>query len=109
MPWKSKVHRPVARRPELNSLARRYAKTKWNAHNTPEWRQASKEFIKENPLCVECLEESVYEPSRVTDHVIPYKGDMDLFWDRSNWQALCFMHHNRKTAREDGGFGNAKR
>ncbi|WP_186318376.1 HNH endonuclease, partial [Bacillus pumilus] len=24
----------------------------------------------------------------------------------SNWQPLCASCHNRKTAKEDGGFGN---
>lgn len=33
---------------------------------------------------------------------------MSLFWDRTNWQGLCKQCHSRKTAAEDGGFGNAK-
>ncbi|WP_144469068.1 HNH endonuclease signature motif containing protein, partial [Bacillus pumilus] len=36
----------------------------------------------------------------------PHKGDKKLFWDSSNWQPLCASCHNRKTAKEDGGFGN---
>nr|DAK90259.1 MAG TPA: HNH endonuclease bacteriophage, HNH Endonuclease, DNA.52A [Caudoviricetes sp.] len=27
-------------------------------------------------------------------------------WDQSNWQALCHECHSRKTAKENGGFGN---
>ncbi|WP_407496877.1 HNH endonuclease [Pseudooceanicola sp. MF1-13] len=34
------------------------------------------------------------------DHITPHKGDRKLFWDRSNWQALCHACHSRKTARE---------
>ena len=34
---------------------------------------------------------------------------MALFWLRSNWQAMAKTCHDKKTAREDGGFGNAKR
>jgi prophage lambdaSa04, HNH endonuclease family protein len=30
-----------------------------------------------------------------------------LFWDKTNWQAMSKRCHDRKTAREDGGFGNA--
>ena len=55
------------------------------------------------------------------DHKIPHRlgfaldsGDaaaiqlaQALFWDSSNWQALCGTCHKSKTAREDGGFGNA--
>jgi 5-methylcytosine-specific restriction protein A len=43
----------------------------------------------------------------VVDHKIPHKGDMKLFWDRSNWQSLCKCHHDIKTATEDGGFGHS--
>jgi 5-methylcytosine-specific restriction protein A len=43
------------------------------------------------------------------DHIKPHKGDMTLFWDRTNWQSLCGPCHSAKTAAEDGGFGNARR
>ncbi|WP_456243258.1 HNH endonuclease [Thermacetogenium phaeum] len=36
---------------------------------------------------------------------MPHKGDRQLFWDESNWQALCKPCHDSKTAREDGGWG----
>jgi 5-methylcytosine-specific restriction protein A len=29
---------------------------------------------------------------------------MGLFWDSSNWQAMAKVCHDRKTARQDGGF-----
>jgi 5-methylcytosine-specific restriction protein A len=44
----------------------------------------------------------------VVDHIIPHKGDKDLFWDSNNWQPLCKTCHDEKTAREDGAFGNPK-
>jgi 5-methylcytosine-specific restriction protein A len=31
---------------------------------------------------------------------------MEKFWQVSNWEALCRMCHDVKTAKEDGGFGN---
>ena len=37
---------------------------------------------------------------------LPHQGDQALFWNASNWQALCKRCHDAKTAREDGGFGN---
>lgn len=43
----------------------------------------------------------------VVDHKIPHKGDMRLFWDRNNWQAMAKVCHDRKTAQEDGAFGRA--
>ena len=36
-------------------------------------------------------------PATVVDHIIPHRGDMKLFWDESNWQALCESCHNHKT------------
>ena len=41
-------------------------------------------------------------PKRATvvDHHEPHRGDVDLFWDQSNWRALCRYHHNVKTATE---------
>jgi 5-methylcytosine-specific restriction protein A len=44
----------------------------------------------------------------VTDHHVPHRGDMKLFWDRGNWRALAKSCHDAKTAREDGGFGNPR-
>jgi 5-methylcytosine-specific restriction endonuclease McrA len=44
--------------------------------------------------------------AKVVDHIKPHKGDHDLFWDEVNWQSLCEPCHNKKTAREDGAFGN---
>jgi 5-methylcytosine-specific restriction endonuclease McrA len=34
------------------------------------------------------------------DHVVPHRGDLALFWDRGNLQALCHSPcHKNKTAR----------
>ncbi|WP_256371941.1 hypothetical protein [Roseivivax sp. THAF197b] len=37
----------------------------------------------------------------MVDHVIPHRGDMQLFWDRTNWQALCAHHHNAHKQRQE--------
>ena len=87
---------PVAGRERLSPAARGYG------HR---WRVVSKRFLDENPLCAECSTEERPVAAEVVDHVIPHKGDMALFWDPDNWRGLCARCHNRKTAREDGGFG----
>jgi len=66
----------------------------------PKWIRASKSFLRDNPLCVDCLELGVVEVATDTDHIEPHKGDQRKFWDRTNWQALCHRCHSRKTARE---------
>lgn len=72
------------------------------------WRRARLAFLRQHPWCVMCEQEGKLVPAEVVDHVIPHKGDYERFWDLSNWQALCKRHHDSKTAREDGGFGNGK-
>jgi 5-methylcytosine-specific restriction enzyme A len=60
--------------------------------------------LQSNPLCVMCL---AMTPSKVTeanvvDHIIPHKGDKELFWNESNWQALCKRHHDTDKAEIEG-------
>lgn len=66
------------------------------------WRAARAAFLREHPLCRACEEKGLIVASTEVDHVVPHKGDRVLFWDRSNWQALCKTCHAAKTAREDG-------
>lgn len=76
------------------------------------WREASAAFLRAHPLCQcdECQEGKLRAtPSEVTDHRVPHRGDERLFWDVSNWQAMSKRCHDRKTAREDGGWGNRVR
>jgi 5-methylcytosine-specific restriction enzyme A len=63
------------------------------------WRQASKRYRSEHPLCVACEQEGRTEPSTCVDHVVPHRGDLELFWNEENWSALCDQHHKSKTAR----------
>lgn len=72
------------------------------------WQKYRKGYLINNPLCVKCLEDGDVTKATVVDHVIPHRGDALLFWDRDNHQALCKRHHDIKTAKEDGGFGNKR-
>jgi 5-methylcytosine-specific restriction enzyme A len=69
------------------------------------WRKARNEFIRRNSLCVVCYRKGILKAAKVVDHTIPHKGDASLFWDQSNWQALCSSCHSRKTAVSDGRWG----
>lgn len=69
------------------------------------WNKARRIFLQHNPVCVICMKEGRLTPSKVVDHIIPHKGNKVLFWDKSNWQALCKRCHDKKTAKEDGGWG----
>ncbi|WP_422659103.1 HNH endonuclease signature motif containing protein [Paenibacillus sp. EC2-1] len=72
------------------------------------WRVARMDFLSKNPLCVECYEAQRVRAATVVDHITAHKGDMKLFWNPENWQALCKFCHDAKTVREDGGFGNGR-
>lgn len=61
---------------------------------TAEWDVASDAHRRVHPLCVGCEAVGVIRLATITDHVIPHKGDMDLFWDRSLWQSSCEWHHS---------------
>lgn len=61
------------------------------------WRAARAQYLKRHPLCVKCLEQGILTPATVVDHIIPHRGNVRLFWDMGNWQALCKQCHDRKT------------
>ena len=75
------------------------------------WQQARKTFLSrpENVLCRMCQAEGRVEVATVVDHVIPHRGDQTLFWDSSNWQPLCKMHHDgAKQSQDKGGQGHRR-
>lgn len=64
------------------------------------WQKARAAYLEKHPLCVECEKEGRYVVATDLDHIIPHRGDMEKFWQRSNWQGLCGACHRAKTARE---------
>lgn len=66
---------------------------------TKKWEKARAAFLRQNVLCAEHRRQGHNVVATVVDHIVPHRGDMRLFWDRSNWQALCETCHNAKTAR----------
>lgn len=77
-------------------------------YSSARWRKLRERCLSENPLCVECEKEGHVTAGTIADHIIPHKGDYDLFWDFNNLQTLCTMHHNKKTATSDGGYKNRR-
>ncbi len=76
---------------EKNSNARGY---------TSRWRRFAKNYLNRNPLCVHCRKSGRVTPATEVDHIIPHRGDQELFWDtENNLQGLCKECHSRKTGR----------
>lgn len=69
------------------------------------WRRERLEHLQAEPLCRHCKEKGRVVEATEVDHIIAHRGDMTLFWTRSNWQSLCKPHHSAKTCKENGGFG----
>lgn len=65
------------------------------------WNRERKAFLAEHPLCAMHLALGRTVASAVVDHKIPHRGDVALFWDRDNWQALCKACHDRHKQSQD--------
>lgn len=73
------------------------------------WQKESKLFLKRYPLCgmrpaqqapvmSRCHDEGRTTAARQVDHVVPHRGNQDLFWDKQgNWQSLCGSCGSRKS------------
>lgn len=95
------AHKQKTRRSEKSA--------EWHGLYDARWQRYRIGFLINNPLCRMCLVGvGRLNPSAVVDHIIPHRGDIDLFWDQLNHQPLCKACHDSKTAREDGGFGSQK-
>lgn len=106
MPIRPPQHRPAwhkgrAAKKKESDAKRGTAHERGYGHK---WKLARDSFLRRNPLCVYCARDDRVEPATVVDHIIPHKGDMQLFWDKGNWQSLCKTHHDKKTMKE-GSFG----
>ncbi|KFC73209.1 putative Prophage LambdaSo, holin [Bosea sp. LC85] len=60
---------------------------------TARWRAISKDQLVREPLCIMCLDEGTVTAATICDHVIPHRGDIDLFWNGAR-QSLCVSHHS---------------
>ena len=59
------------------------------------WRKLSVHYRRLHPLCAECEREGRATPSKMVDHIKPYKTHPALAYEWSNLRALCWACHNR--------------
>jgi len=58
------------------------------------WRKGRVLFLREHPLCVRCMAKGLTVPATVVNHIKPHKGDLTLFFDRKNMEAVCKRCHD---------------
>jgi 5-methylcytosine-specific restriction protein A len=69
------------------------------------WQKARLTFLAKNPLCAFHAKIGQVVPATVVDHITPHKGDIALFWDKANWQALCKQCHDSDKQRIEKSSG----
>ena len=63
-------------------------------YDTKKWKTRRVAFLQSNPLCRFCTAAGRATLATVVDHIKPHRGDEELFWDESNWQAMCKPCHD---------------
>lgn len=65
-------------------------------YRSARWRALRAKIIKRDGGCVVCG----HDKGLVVDHIIPHRGNEELFYDEENLQTLCAFHHRIKTDME---------
>lgn len=65
------------------------------------WRLRRERFLKTHPVCCDPTGRHPGQvvPATVADHIVPHRGDRELFEDPDNLQPLCASCHSAKTLR----------
>ncbi|MFP5078640.1 HNH endonuclease [Rhizobium sp. YIM 134829] len=71
-------------------------------YNTARWKRLRiATFTRDLFTCRLCSSVEGDTSKLVCDHVIPHKGDLELFWDETNLQTLCKTCHDREKQRQE--------
>jgi len=87
---------------------RKQSASEWHSlYYSARWKRLRKEFLKSHPYCFLCGANAT-----IADHIHPHRGNLELFYDENNLQAMCWSCHSKKTLRENnffhGGEGESK-
>jgi hypothetical protein len=60
-----------------------------NAYHSRRWDRIRRYQLQAEAYCRMCAGEGKVELGEHVDHIVPHKGDPNLFWDTNNLQTLC--------------------
>lgn len=69
-------------------------------YNSKNWKRVRSKVLLVSPFCVECSKDGIKTVANEVDHIKPHRGNIELFQDLTNLQALCKSCHSRKTMNE---------
>ena len=73
-------------------------------YRSKQWKARRELQLTLEPLCALCKQLGRLTPATVADHVVPHRGDHDLFWNGA-LQSLCApCHSSVKQEAENRGY-----
>lgn len=88
-------------KPEPRQQRRRASAAYHGWYSKPIWtKRLRPDQLAREPFCRVCAAQGIRTRATTVDHVVPFRGDWDLFVSSANHQSLCKYHHDQKTARE---------
>jgi replicative DNA helicase len=64
------------------------------------WKKARARYLKQNPLCLDCVQRGRTKAAEVVHHDPPCKSNDGQFWDANTWVPLCRACHNHVHAND---------
>ena len=93
----------MTRRDQRSAEAEAWRRWYWTAR----WRRIASHHKRNEPLCRMCKANGLITIATECDHVVPHKGDPELFWN-GELQSLCRPCHARdKQGEEARGYSSA--
>ena len=72
------------------------------------WQQRRTDQLLAEPFCRECARQGIRTYATDADHVVPHRGNVELFL-HGELQSLCHAHHSAKTMAENAAsFGRQR-
>lgn len=89
-------------------MSDKYPNRPWISwYKNKKWWSLRYRQLQKEPLCRFCKELGKTTAATVVDHIIPHKGNRQLFEDEKNLQSLCAICHSSTKAKIEsrGDFG----